>query len=42
MKAFGLEDPWAMVIQYLATLPEHYQVKTEIVAVDCAAITKPC
>jgi len=24
-----------MVIQYLATLPEHYQAKTEIVAIDC-------
>jgi DMATS type aromatic prenyltransferase len=35
MKALGLENPWAMVIRYLATLPEHCQVKTEIVAVDC-------
>jgi tryptophan 7-dimethylallyltransferase len=35
MKALGLEDPWMMVVQYLATIPEHYQVKIEIVAVDC-------
>jgi tryptophan 7-dimethylallyltransferase len=40
MKALGLEDPWAMVIRYLATLPEHCQTKTEIVAVDCLQPSK--
>jgi tryptophan 7-dimethylallyltransferase len=35
MKTLGLEDPWAMVVRYLAVLPQHYQAKIEVVAVDC-------
>lgn len=35
MQLLGLDHPWAMVISFIATLPDHNCTTPEIVSVDC-------
>lgn len=40
MERLGLENPWRMVLSYIAQLPAHHQATLPIVSVDCIIPSK--